>query len=139
MNKTEPLRDFRFVKVGYRLARPTEEAPQNFFDISIGELAGGKHTFSVADKNGDQFAAELDVLAALIRARKSACVSIVRKPSNFGILEHAIDSARTSRPRGLAIGHVDQRLPLLLSEVESGPPVGCFTNPSTGNFPSARP
>jgi len=69
MNKTEPLCDLRFVKAGYRLARSTEEAPQNFFDISIGVLAGGKHTFSVAEKNSDQFAAKLNVLAALIRAR----------------------------------------------------------------------
>jgi hypothetical protein len=32
-------------------------------------LAGGKHTSSVAEKNGEQFAVELDALAALIRAR----------------------------------------------------------------------
>ena len=50
MNKAEPLCDLRFVKAEYR-------------------LAGGKHTFSMAEKNGEQFAAELDVLAALIRAR----------------------------------------------------------------------
>lgn len=69
MNKAEPFCDLRFVKAQYRLARPTDEAPENFFDISICPLAGGKHTFSVAEKNGEQFAAELDVLAALIRAR----------------------------------------------------------------------
>jgi hypothetical protein len=69
MNKAEPLCDLRFVKAEYRLARPTDEAPENFFDISIRPLAGGKHTFSVAEKSGEQFAAELDVLAALIRAR----------------------------------------------------------------------
>jgi hypothetical protein len=27
------------------------------------------HAFSIAEKNGEQFAAELDVLAALVRAR----------------------------------------------------------------------
>jgi hypothetical protein len=69
MNKAEPLCDLRFVKAGYRLARPTDKAPDNFFDISICPLAADKHTFSIAEKNGEQFAAELDVLAALIRAR----------------------------------------------------------------------
>jgi hypothetical protein len=37
--------------------------------ISQFALAGGRQTFSVAEKNGEHFAAELDVLAALIRAR----------------------------------------------------------------------
>ena len=69
MNKAEPLCDLWFVKAEYRLARPTDEAPENSFDISIRPQAGGKHTFSMAEKNGEQFAAELDVLAALIRAR----------------------------------------------------------------------
>ena len=69
MNKAEPLCDLRFVKAEYRLARPTDEAPENFFGISVRPLGGGKHTFAVAEKNGEQFAAELDVLAALIRAR----------------------------------------------------------------------
>jgi hypothetical protein len=69
MTKAEPLCDLRFVKAEYRLARPTDEAPENFFDMSIGPLAGGQHTISIAEKNGEQFAAELDVLAAIIRAR----------------------------------------------------------------------
>jgi hypothetical protein len=69
MNKAEPLCDLRFVQAEYRLARPTDEAPENFFDISICPLAASKHTFSIPEKNGEQFAAELDVLAALIRAR----------------------------------------------------------------------
>jgi hypothetical protein len=69
VNKAEPLCDLRFVKAEYRLARPADEAPENSFDISIHPLAGGRQTFSVAEKNGEQFAAELDVLAALIRAR----------------------------------------------------------------------
>jgi len=69
MNKAEPLCDLRFIKAEYRLARPTDEVPENSFDISIRPLAGGKHAFSMAEKNGEQFAAELDVLAAIIRAR----------------------------------------------------------------------
>ena len=69
MNKAEPICDLRFIKAEYRLARPTDEAPENLFDISIRPLAGGTNTFSMAEKNGEQFAAELDVLAAIIRAR----------------------------------------------------------------------
>jgi len=69
MNKAESLCDLRFVQAEYRLARPTDEAPENFFDIPIRPPTGGEHTFSLAEKNGEQFAAELDVLAALIRAR----------------------------------------------------------------------
>ena len=69
MNKEEPLCDLRFVKAEYRLAGSKDEAPENSFDISIRPLAGGRQTFSVAEKNGEQFAAELDVLAALICAR----------------------------------------------------------------------
>jgi hypothetical protein len=37
--------------------------------FSIRPLAAAKHMFSVAEKSGERFAAELDVLAALIRAR----------------------------------------------------------------------
>jgi hypothetical protein len=69
MKTAEPLCDLRFVKAEYRLARPTDEMPEAFFDISIHPLAGGKYPFSMAEKNGEQFAAELDVLAALIRAK----------------------------------------------------------------------
>jgi hypothetical protein len=50
------------------LGRPTR-CRRNSLDISIRPLDGGLQTFSVAEKNGEQFAAELDVLAALIRAR----------------------------------------------------------------------
>jgi hypothetical protein len=69
IDKAEPLCDPRFVKTEYRLARPTDEAPENSFDISIHPLVGGPQPFSVTEKNGEQFAAELDVLAALTRAR----------------------------------------------------------------------
>jgi hypothetical protein len=69
MDKAELLCDLRFVKAEYRLTLPTDEAPENFFDISIRPLAGGKHMFSILESNGEQFAAELDVLAALVRAR----------------------------------------------------------------------
>ena len=69
MDKAEALCDLRFVAAEYRLARPAGDALENSFVISIRPLAAAKQTFSVAEKNGEQFAAELDVLAALIRAR----------------------------------------------------------------------
>lgn len=69
MNNAEPLCNLRFIKAEYRCGVPTEEATEAFFDISIGPRSDGKDTFSVAEKNGDQFTAELDALAALIRAR----------------------------------------------------------------------
>jgi hypothetical protein len=44
-------------------------ANNRFANDSYGSQFRGWQTFSVAEKNGEQFAAELDVLAALIRAR----------------------------------------------------------------------
>jgi len=69
MNTAELLCDLRFVKADYSVADTTDKVPENIFEISIRPLAGGRQTFSVGEKNGEQFAAELDVLAALIRAR----------------------------------------------------------------------
>ena len=69
MDKAEPLCDLRFVKAEYRLAKPAGQSPENSFEISFRPLGGGTMAFAVAEKNGEQFAAELDVLAALIRAR----------------------------------------------------------------------
>jgi hypothetical protein len=69
MDKAEPLCDLRFVKAEYQLAKPAGRPPENSFEISFRPLAGGPTTFAVAEKNGEQFSAELDVLAALVRAR----------------------------------------------------------------------
>jgi hypothetical protein len=69
VNKAEPLCDLRFVKAEYRLAGAADRALNNSFHVSFRSLSGGPQTFSVEEKNGEQFAAELDVLAALIRAR----------------------------------------------------------------------
>lgn len=69
MDKAEPLCDLRFVKANYQLARPAGQSSQNLFQISFQLRAGGSHGFSVSEKDADQFAAELDVLAALVRAR----------------------------------------------------------------------
>ena len=67
MDKAEPLCDLRFVKAEYQLAKTASRSPQ--FEVSFRPLDGGPMTFAVAEKNGEQFAAELDVLAALILAR----------------------------------------------------------------------
>jgi len=67
MDKAEPLCDLRFVKAEYQLAKTAGRSPQ--FEVSFRPLGGGTMAFAVAEKNGEQFAAELDVLAALIRAR----------------------------------------------------------------------
>ena len=69
MDKAEPLCDLRFVKAEYQLARPAGQSSQNWFQVSFQPRAGGSLGFSVAEKDGDQFAAEPDVLAALVRAR----------------------------------------------------------------------
>ena len=69
MNKSEPLCDLRFVKAEYQLARPAGPSSENSFQVSFQARTGGSHSFSVAEKDAEQFAAELDVLAALVRAR----------------------------------------------------------------------
>jgi hypothetical protein len=69
VNKAEPLCDLRFVKAEYQLAKPAGQLPDNSFLVVFRPLAGGSSSFSVAEKDGEQFAAELDVLAALVRAR----------------------------------------------------------------------
>lgn len=66
MNNAEPLCDLRFVKAGYQ---PGGQSSENSFQVSFQPRAGGSHNFSVAEKDGEQFGAELDVLAALVRAR----------------------------------------------------------------------
>ena len=69
MNNAEPLCDLRFVKAEYRLAMPAGQSSENSFQVSFQPRTGVSHSFSVAEKDGEQFAAELDVLAALVRAR----------------------------------------------------------------------
>ena len=69
MDKAESLCDLRFVKAEYRPAGPSGFSPNNSFQIFFRPLAGGPTTFGGSEKNGEQFAAELDVLAAIIRAR----------------------------------------------------------------------
>jgi hypothetical protein len=69
VNKAELLCDLRFVKAEYQLAKPAGQPPENSFLVTFQPLAGSSNSFSVTEKNGEQFAAELDVLAALVRAR----------------------------------------------------------------------
>jgi hypothetical protein len=69
MDKAEPLCDLRYVKAEYQVADPTDRSSEGCFRIRILLSGKGSSTFAVAEKNGEQFAAELDALAALIRAR----------------------------------------------------------------------
>jgi hypothetical protein len=69
VNKAEPLCDLRFVKAEYQLAKPAGPSEENSFLVTFRPLTGGSNSFSMAEKDGEQFAAELDVLAAIIRAR----------------------------------------------------------------------
>jgi hypothetical protein len=82
VNKAEPLCDLRFVKAEYRLCRPADEVPANSFDISIRPLYGDPQTFSVAEK-AEQLAAEIEVLAALIRSEKGDTRPL-RPPRSIG-------------------------------------------------------
>ena len=69
MDDAEPLCDLRYVKAEYELAKSLERSSESCFRIRIRSSTGEFHAFSVTEKSGEQFAAELDVLAALIRAR----------------------------------------------------------------------
>jgi hypothetical protein len=69
MNKAEPLCDLRYIKAEYALAKGTDGSSENRFLIRMLPSGSSPHVFTVSEKNGDQFAAELDVLAAVIRAR----------------------------------------------------------------------
>ena len=69
MDMSEPLCDLRFVKAEYQSGKPADRLSESCFQVSILPLGDAPRSFSVAEKNGEQFAAELDVLAAHIRAR----------------------------------------------------------------------
>jgi hypothetical protein len=69
MDNSEPLCDLRYVKAEYQVAKPSNPSTDNCFRIKSRSSAGVLYTFSITEKNAEQFAAELDVLTALIRAR----------------------------------------------------------------------
>ena len=69
MNKAEPLCDLRYVKAESEVAKPIDRSSEGCFRITIHPSGSEPHKFAIAEKNGEQFAAELDALAALIRAR----------------------------------------------------------------------
>ena len=69
MRKDETLCDLRFVKAEYEISNPPDGLPDNRFRIKILPVGEQSHTFVFAERNGEQFAAELDVLAAVIRAK----------------------------------------------------------------------
>jgi hypothetical protein len=68
MNKAEPLCDLRFLAAQYQTAK-ADPASGSSFEVSFRPLGAAPSKFTVAGKDGEQFAAELDVLAAIIRAR----------------------------------------------------------------------
>jgi hypothetical protein len=69
MNKAEPLCDLRFLAAQYQIATAADHASGCSFEVSFRPLGAAPSKFTVAGKDGEQFAAELDVLAAIIRAR----------------------------------------------------------------------
>jgi hypothetical protein len=69
MNKAEPLCDLRFLAAQYQRATAADRASDSSFNLTFRPLGAAPTIFAVAGKDGVQFAAELDVLAALIRAR----------------------------------------------------------------------
>jgi hypothetical protein len=69
MNKAEPLCDLRFLAAEYQRAKATDRVSDSSFNLTFRPLGAAPTSFTVAGKDGVQFAAELDVLAALIRAR----------------------------------------------------------------------
>jgi len=69
MDKNEPLCDLRFLTAEYKAAKPKDQSHESHFQIGIRPSDRGPLQFDVDEKNGEQFAAELDVLAAIIRAR----------------------------------------------------------------------
>ena len=71
----------RFVKAEYQLAKTAGRSPR--FEVSFRPLAGGPTTFAVAEKNGERFSAELDVLAALVRARVIRQGSMAKRNRNL--------------------------------------------------------
>jgi hypothetical protein len=69
MNKAEPLCDLRFLAAQYQIAKPGDRTSESSFQVSFRPLGSAAIVFVVAVKDGEQFAAEIDVLAAIIRAR----------------------------------------------------------------------
>jgi len=69
MNDAEPLCDLRFVAAKYQIATSADRTSDSSFELSFRPLGATPSTFSIGGKDAAQFAAELDVLAALIRAR----------------------------------------------------------------------
>jgi len=69
MDTNEPLCDLRFIFAEYAVAKPFDPSSDSCFRIVIRPSDNEPFGFVVAEKNGEQLAAELDVLAALIRAR----------------------------------------------------------------------
>lgn len=66
---TETVCDLDWVRADYERADSEAESPPAQFRITVSIPTDDPHTFIVRQNDGEQFAAELDVLAALIRAK----------------------------------------------------------------------
>jgi hypothetical protein len=64
----EPLCDLEMIKADYRLVNHKDQNPDHFFRISV--IPDKQEIqFDVPERRGEQFAAELEALAAIIRSR----------------------------------------------------------------------
>ena len=64
----EPLCDLEMIKADYRLVSHKDRKPDHFFRISV--IPDKQEIqFDVPERRGEQFAAELEALAAIIRSR----------------------------------------------------------------------
>ena len=69
MANTELLCDLAFVTADYEVTQATDLPSANRFRVRIHPSTNESHTFMISEKNGEQFASELDVLSAIIRAK----------------------------------------------------------------------
>jgi hypothetical protein len=65
----EILCDLDWVKAQYERAKPDQPKADNSFRITLDIPGTAPLTFLVGERDGDQLAAELDVLSAIIRAK----------------------------------------------------------------------
>jgi hypothetical protein len=68
MNTPEPLCDLRMIKADYRLVSHKDRDPDHCFHIKVIPQRQ-EIQFDIPEENGELFAAELEALAAIIKAR----------------------------------------------------------------------
>ena len=68
MNAPEPLCDLKMIKADFRLVSHKDREPDRCFRIRVVPHSQ-EMQFDIPEKSAELFAAELDVLAAIIRSR----------------------------------------------------------------------